>query len=148
MHISGITILYVGVGLAAMASSVGYVILSVRANLRYRYESINDNSDDSLARYMPTFYHFKRSIQIIVHYSSSSGNTTRTIDNSKLLIGLMISFTFLYVGIEGIYSMFLATYAVKSELHLSEVEGSNLSAFHGGSLALSRCYSSMALFFA
>ncbi len=46
-HLSGIVTLYVGVGLAALATSLGFLVLSIRANLNYNYEKVEDNSGDN-----------------------------------------------------------------------------------------------------
>ena len=50
----------------------------------------------------------------------------------------MVITNFLGVGLEASYSVFLTTYAVKSPLNLSEVQGSQLTAFHTGSFAAAK----------
>ncbi len=57
---------------------------------------------------------------------------------SRLLIAIMLLFTFIYVGLEADYSMFQATYGVKSHLNLTEVQGSELTGFYYGSFASGR----------
>ncbi len=59
-------------------------------------------------------------------------------DNSMILIAALVSFTFVSVGIQENYTMYLTTYAVKSSLHLTEVDGSHLTAFYSGAYAVTR----------
>ena len=38
--------LYIGVGLAAMGTSLGYLIQALQANLRFKYEKLSESSED------------------------------------------------------------------------------------------------------
>ncbi len=62
----------------------------------------------------------------------------RTSARAIVLTILMFMFTFLYVGFEATYGILVSTFSVKSNLHLTKVNGAYVTAVFYGSFASMR----------
>ncbi len=70
--------------------------------------------------------------------SPLSEDSSKLSANAAVVTWVMVPFFFTYVGTEVALSVFLPTFAVRSDLHLSKVEGAHLSALFWSAFALMR----------
>ena len=107
----GIEILYPILGAFAIIVSAGYLVFAVKA--------------------------YKMKKENIESYKTLESNKKST-SNNFVIISLILVFLFLYAGMEVIYGTYIATFSVRSELHLSRKIGARVTAVFWGSFAAMR----------
>jgi len=106
----GLEMLYPILGIFSITVSIGYLVFAVKA---YKMK------DDS------------ESFKI-------SETTKKSSSNNVVIISLILAFLFLYAGMEVIYGTYIATFSVRSELHLLRKIGARITAVFWGSFAAMR----------
>ncbi len=115
-EVPGIVQLYVMVGCLVVAAGLGYLVMAIR-NCFKAEEWSDDDANAGAKNDKPDQ---KTTVKLI------------------LFVGLMCIFYFLYVGVEVVTGTYIATFAVKSELNASKVDGAYVTALFWGSFSAFR----------
>ena len=124
--ISGMYILYPIIGLLTLISSIGYFVYGMKSlKLKPNQEAAYENNDPTAINDLETTNQPRDEL---------IGQKVYKI----LLVFTLLSFLFVYVGMEVLYGTYVATFAVESELYLSRQQAARVIATFWGSFAIMR----------
>ena len=108
---AGIEVLYPIIGAYAIVVSVGYLVFAVESYMN----NMNYNKPNKIRN-----------------------QESNTQPNSNIVITIILTFLLCYKGTAAMYAMYLATFSVKSNLHLSRQMGARITAVFWGSFTFMR----------
>ena len=108
---AGIQVLYPIIGAYAIIVSIGYLVFAVESYMNtINYNKLNEIRNQE----------------------------SNTQPNNKVVIAVILTFLLCYKGTAATYAMYLATFSVKSNLHLSRQMGAKITAVFWGSFTFMR----------